>query len=313
MRKNFFYIFLIFLFILLSNITIILGKTHYPFDFEGYHYPFLQYIFQNLALGKFPLWDTQYSGMPLINNAQAELFYPVHLFLFYALIFSKINFNLYIMQYLNILHFILAGIGIFYFLKEIGFSKEYSFVGSLFFSGNGFFIAQSQHLGLIEAIAWLPWILFLIHKTLAKQKITYSAALGLILSLVFSTGFLPQIFSIFGISFFYAIYLMAKDKRNIGKNLKYLSLAILFFLSMGAIIYLPIIEYYNYIITLEFHNGIPPLSLATLMVPNFFNSFSMKKLLGTGRYNLKLFILRNVFNHSPATSFYKEEKKLRFF
>ena len=50
-------------------------KVYVPFDLWGYHYPLMDYAFQNLKHLSFPAWDPSiYSGQPFAANIQAALF-----------------------------------------------------------------------------------------------------------------------------------------------------------------------------------------------------------------------------------------------
>ncbi|MCX6634751.1 MAG: hypothetical protein NT090_06670, partial [Acidobacteria bacterium] len=59
--------------------------VYLPYDLHGYHFPVLEYAFQSLRQGRFPVWDsTIYCGISLAGNIQAGLFYPPNWLVFAA-------------------------------------------------------------------------------------------------------------------------------------------------------------------------------------------------------------------------------------
>ncbi len=127
-----------------------------PFDLHGYHYSLLNYAFQSLKLGTFPQWDpTEYSGMSLAGNIQAELFYPPAWLLFAA------NAGREFMSYATLEIFLIAHVWLAFVLCYVWLRRRSlqplacSF-GAGVFAFSGYVCTQLQHLGLIAGYAWFP-------------------------------------------------------------------------------------------------------------------------------------------------------------
>ena len=87
-------------------------RYHVPYDLYEYHYPLTHEVFVGLKEGYIPLWDPYvYSGIPLLGNINAQLFYPPTLLLLKLSDWILGSFPLRMMEYLQIFHYLIAGLG----------------------------------------------------------------------------------------------------------------------------------------------------------------------------------------------------------
>src|SRR6185369_4354860 len=122
-----------------------------------------QYPWRSLGIaiekrGELPLWNPySMSGTPLAGTLQGAVFYPLNIFLF-ILPFS-IGWG-----FLIVLQPLLAGIFLYYYLKNLKLSSLASVFGSVTFSFCGFSIAWLEWGTLVHIVLWLPLLLLSIDK-----------------------------------------------------------------------------------------------------------------------------------------------------
>ena len=119
-----------------------------------YYLPIRAYIGERVAAGEFPLWNPLVGmGTSIAADPQSGLWYPpTYLF---AVLPARVAYPLNI-----ILHFALAGWGMYRFLRASGRDWQAAFLGALAFEFCGFLVAHRVHLTMLQAVAWIPWILF---------------------------------------------------------------------------------------------------------------------------------------------------------
>lgn len=119
-----------------------------------YYLPIRQYIGERLADGEWPMWNTLVGmGTSVAADPQSGLWYPpTYLF---AVLPPLVAYPLTL-----ILHFALAGWGMYRFLRASGREWQAAFLGAVAFEFCGFLIAHRVHLTMHHAVAWIPWILY---------------------------------------------------------------------------------------------------------------------------------------------------------
>jgi hypothetical protein len=85
------------------------------------------------------------------------------------------------------LHFIWAGIGTAYLLRDLGASKFGQAIGGLAFSLSGYLIARAGFLSINTAAAWLPWLLLSLSHLVAKRSDAIVKLTG-VLAMLFLSG-----------------------------------------------------------------------------------------------------------------------------
>jgi hypothetical protein len=136
-----------------------LRQLHFLGDIDGYHYPLLNYGLFALKEGRWPEWDpTIYCGLPFLANIQAALFYPPQ-WVLYALNWKRgaVNYS-WLAGYL-IFHYGLA-FGLAWLWLRRHARPWIAALGALAFAFSGYFLNESQHLGVTCANAWLPLALW---------------------------------------------------------------------------------------------------------------------------------------------------------
>jgi len=133
-----------------------LRRVHFIWDIEGYHYPLLSYAFKSLRAGRFPEWDTGiYCGISFAGNIQAGLFYPPNWLLF-AANWSRAGLSFMSLQVLVALHYWIALLLTFLWLRDRGLRRLAAICGASSFAFSGFLLNEVQHLGATCGVVWFP-------------------------------------------------------------------------------------------------------------------------------------------------------------
>jgi len=260
---------------------LVIGVARVPFDFEGYHYPLLYQIFRNLEQGVLTLWDnTSYSGMPFVHNVNAATYYPVHLVFLGTLALLGVDFALRLMQLLACFHYWLASVGMFLLLESFGFRRSFALVGGVLFACNGFLLAQAQHLGLVETVAWMPFAFLLAKKGVESGRWIYFHLLSCVLAIMVFIGFLPELLSFLIVFVLFALWLIVASSPRRIKALIQFGVAAGMALALSAIVILPGLEYAGYAIDLDRHGSMTTIPLLTALIPDFFGATSHEEYWG---------------------------------
>lgn len=200
-------------------------------------WPFIHYAHESIRNGDFPLWNTdQFSGTPFIANRSTGLLNP--LILIPVAIFEPVT----AMSVIYFVHFFIAGIFFFLFLKEMKLKSPVAMIGAIAYMLQGAYIPW----GGISACdrAYFPMVMYFLERALGrKDKI---GIIGFIFSfyLLSVTGY-PQ-FVVYSIYLILAWILFSRGVllRKSWKSL--LAIAILFGIALliGAMQNLPTLEFY---------------------------------------------------------------------
>lgn len=119
-----------------------------------YYLPVRQYIGERIAAGEWPLWGPLTGmGASIAADPQSGLWYPPTWL--FALLSPLTAYPLTI-----VLHFALAGAGMYRFLRALHRDWRAALLGAVAFEFSGYLVAHRAHLTIFEAAAWLPWIFF---------------------------------------------------------------------------------------------------------------------------------------------------------
>ena len=87
-------------------------------DFVEQEFPFRTFAASSLAQGILPHWDPYvFAGMPFLADVQVAFWYPINLF--QTLFVSDGHLSPLIMEWAILLHFAVAGFGMYFFAKKI--------------------------------------------------------------------------------------------------------------------------------------------------------------------------------------------------
>ena len=128
-----------------------------PWDFRYYHYPPIATMADAFARGEFPLWTPYiYCGMPLYAMLGAGPLYPPTIL---AVLLSNLTGGghlLFFMELQLAAHVFLAGLFTWRLLRTLNLGPAAALTGATIYQLGAYFASQAQHLGAINAAAWMP-------------------------------------------------------------------------------------------------------------------------------------------------------------
>ena len=162
-------------------------------DISRFSFPAGLELAKGLAQGRLPLWEPSMGvGFPLLAEGNLSALYPPNLILYRLFpIHLAISYEI-------LFHLISISIGMFFLCRACRLGTGGAWFAGLVMGFNGFTLAHLQHLSLLAAASWLPWMFFFQVEWLRARRqgqriwlywfLAVSAAVGLALL----SGF-PQI------------------------------------------------------------------------------------------------------------------------
>lgn len=222
-----------------------LGRTLYWGDIGLYFDPMLRFLRENLQAGTFPLWNPHIlCGAPFVGNPQSWPLYPSSALLFAMPSGAAIN-------WMIALHVWIAGLGTFYFLRiAAGRGVPAALLGAVAFMFGGQLISKEQFPNMVQAAAYLPWVLLAVHSLCERPCAAAVVFLGTVLGLQILAAHQQMVALTCYLAIVYAAPLLIgrRDARHfaraIGGAAGAVALAAL--LSLGQL--LPAVEFFAHIL-----------------------------------------------------------------
>ncbi len=131
---------------------ILTNQFYYSDDITTYSI-LRQFLKEHLLKGEFPLWNPYLlGGSPFLAYPNTMAAYP----LLYPFLLFSIPWG---MSLFNLVHFFIAGMGAFFWLRKLGLKDGASRVGAMTYALSGIFWWEILHPPLLAALAWFPWFL----------------------------------------------------------------------------------------------------------------------------------------------------------
>ena len=243
-------------------------------------YPWRLFAAQTLHSGYLPLWNPhQFCGTPFVANSQSAVFYPPNLLFFLLPVWKAFGFSV-------LLHLFLTGGCMYAFLHspKMGLGRAASLVGAVAWQLCHWQVAWLELPTFLCVSAWLPLALLLVDRTIERPIAARAGALGVCLGVMLLAGHLQIALYCLGLVTAYALFRagpLVKANRLALLGCTLLVSALAFGLAAPQI--LPTLElarvshraggpatwaaFEGYV-----HLALPPASLVTLWLPNFFGS-----------------------------------------
>jgi hypothetical protein len=146
----------------------LLGTAFLWEDFLYHDYPSRTFAAVSLAGGEIPLWNPYtFSGMPFLADIQKTVFYLPMTAL--ALVVREGTLDPWWVQLVIILHYALAGGGMFFLARSYGLRRGPSVFAGAAFMLSGFMITHAIHQYIVTLVAWYPVILLCFRRALAGE------------------------------------------------------------------------------------------------------------------------------------------------
>ena len=148
---------------------ILLGTAYFWEDFLYQNYPFRSFAATSMAAGQLPLWNPYiFGGMPFLADIQTAVFYLPSTALALAVHHGALHH--YWLELMIVLHYPLAGWGMFYLARSFGLQRVPSLFSGLAFMLSGFMIAHAIHQQIVTLAAWYPVVLLLFRRVLQERR-----------------------------------------------------------------------------------------------------------------------------------------------
>jgi hypothetical protein len=134
-------------------------------DLMNENFPYRFSLGEALRSGQWPLWVREiYGGFPLLARSEAGVCYPINIVLF-GLFSPYVALNLTIL-----LIVVTAGVGMYFYAREIGASHLASILGGAAFGFSGYLMSHLKHLSMANGASWLPVGLFLLERAIKQNS-----------------------------------------------------------------------------------------------------------------------------------------------
>jgi hypothetical protein len=133
-------------------------------DFTEQYYPLHLFAAREWAQGRLPLWDPYiYAGQPALADIQSGALYPLNLLIILSLALAGRGFPLWALEAQVILHFSLASVFTYLFVRRLSRSRFAAVVSALTFTYSGYLTSfPVQQVTILRAAVWLPLIFLLL-------------------------------------------------------------------------------------------------------------------------------------------------------
>lgn len=172
-------------------------------------YPWKHLVISDWKNGEIPLWNPyQFAGTPLLANYQSAVFSPMNL-LFFLFPF-KIAWGI-----LILLQPLLAGVGMYFFVKKIGVSKIGATLSSFSFMFCSFIVTWMGYGTLSYAVAVLPLVLVGLEGYLQQKQFRYILLMVFALFFSFMSGHFQMSLYVLSAAFLHFLfrYIPANNKK----------------------------------------------------------------------------------------------------
>lgn len=149
-------------------------------------YPWRDLVFESWRQGRVPFWNPyQLGGTPLLANSQSGALYPLHIVVGILGIPTVTA-----MKLLAWLHLLIAGVGVWLLLRELGATREGRLIGAGSFALSAFMVAWIGLPSVITTCAWIPWVLLGVEKLAASPSFRRIGWLALPVAMMLLAGHL---------------------------------------------------------------------------------------------------------------------------
>jgi hypothetical protein len=279
---------------LLANVLAFFAKPLFndsyifPWDFRYVQLPLISFLAEELHGGKFPLWDPfTYCGDPIFANIQASFFHPLVLAAAWLAAHTSLDSLPMILEWVVALQIVGAGIAAYHLFRNIGAGMPAAFAGAIIFETGGYFVSQTEHIGAVMAVSWMPLAWLSLLKLTRDLTLGWLATLAVSLGMAVLGGFPQATVAVFLSTGMLAILLILhriSRLRLLAIFVSACSLAI----GLAAIIFLPTSQVTKYSVAqyradwLGTGGGLYWQSFVSLVQPDHYHLFELSQFKGPG-------------------------------
>ncbi|MBM4172770.1 MAG: hypothetical protein FJ212_00245 [Ignavibacteria bacterium] len=226
---------------------IVFGTSFFWDDISQYVYPMASYGAKLHAQGITPFWNPyMFNGMPFIADFQAQYFYPAHWIFPYFIDEATGLLQTKIIEYVIILHFVIAQLSMVYLMRGLGASQWGALIAGISYAFSGALAVRTNHPMIIYHLALFPLIIHHVLQGLQQARILNVLYAGLILGIAILAGHAQT--STYMLLFIAVIGFIGFVQGILNKQLQgitairyagFLALPVIIAASLAAIQYLP--------------------------------------------------------------------------
>lgn len=162
-------------------------------DFTDEFYAIHQYTYRALQRGRLPLWNSEtYAGYPFLGEPQSAVFYPPHLLMYGVLmLLGETRFPILALESMLPLHVFLAASFTYALARAEGLERWPSLLAGVGFGLGGYLLSYPvQQLPVLEAVTWLPALLFALARVAESQDVKTAVRWGVVAGWAFGLALL---------------------------------------------------------------------------------------------------------------------------
>ena len=178
-------------------------------DIGLYFSPMLSFLHTQLQAGRLPLWNPWIlCGTPFVGNPQTWPLYPFSVFLRAMSAPEFINWTV-------IFHVWLAAVGTYFFLRRVGKHAILpALFGAIVFAFGGQLVSKEQFPNMIQAAAYLPWVLWMTERLISRHRNRDALLLGLILGLQLLAAHAQIVLLTLYLASAYGVWILKRNGRR---------------------------------------------------------------------------------------------------
>ena len=213
-------------------------------DLTTFFYPFRSIWVESARQGHFPFWNPYIKcGLPLFAAAQPGVLYPLSLLYFILPLDLAFNWTI-------ILHFFLAGVFTYMLLVDLGASIRGGLAAAIAFVFSGYLISVHNVLNTLISVSWYPLVILCGYRMVRTGKMRWAVATGASTCCMFLGGGVEIVLFALASLLILCIHPMvlptnlSDDSPQLSRRLGLLGLALVVFLGLSMVQFLPFLELY---------------------------------------------------------------------
>ncbi len=227
-----------FLFLLIGIILwdlVILRSAFLSGDHLIQHYPFAQFLQNEIRSFRFPWWTSLiHSGFPILAEGQIGAFYPPNLaFLFLLPLKWAYNYEV-------LFHYGIATVFFYSYIRSLKLSSFAAFISTLIFlfgsTNAGFFYNITSQ----RVMVWFPLALLLADRIVTGHSWKSALGLGLVFAVQIAAGY--QQVAVYGISFTVLYFILRAGSQRRWSSLPFIGTALVLGAVLSAVQWVPMLR-----------------------------------------------------------------------
>jgi hypothetical protein len=159
------------------------GGTSILWDAADYYQVVQHYLSQELHAGRIPFWSPYpWSGYPFLADPQVGAWYPLNWPFFLIGVSPRV------LVAEHWLHSLLACLGAYFLAWRLLRHRQAAVLAGLCYGLSGFFVEHSSHTTILQAAAWMPWLLLLLYLALESHPLRYTILGGMAAGMLILAG-----------------------------------------------------------------------------------------------------------------------------